>query len=73
VLEGQLDSPLSRWRWLLKWLLALPHLFVLALLVIAFTVLSIAAFFAILVSGRYPRPVFETNVGILRWGWRVGF
>ena len=73
VLEGQLDSPLSRWRWLLKWLLALPHLFVLALLMIAFTVLTIAAFFAILVSGRYPRPVFETNVGILRWGWRVGF
>jgi len=72
-LEGHLDPNLSRWQWLVKWFLAIPHFVVLALLWVAFVVLTIVAFFAILFTGRYPRSIFEFNVGVLRWTWRVSY
>lgn len=73
VLTGHLDPDLSRWQWLVKWFLAIPHFILLFFLWIAFFVLTVVAFFAILFTGRYPRAIFDFNVGVLRWNWRVHY
>jgi hypothetical protein len=72
-LEGELDATVSRWQWLVKWVLVIPHAIVLVLLWIALVASSVVAFFGILITGRYPRGIFDFNVGVLRWTWRVSF
>jgi hypothetical protein len=72
-IEAELDPDLSRWLWLVKWLLAIPHFIILSFLWIGFVVTTILAFFAIAFTGRYPRSLFEFNVGVMRWTWRVSY
>lgn len=72
-IEGEPTEPLSRWLWLVKWLLLIPHFICLALLFVTVVLATIAAFFVLLFTGRYPRGLFDWNVGFLRWSWRVSF
>jgi Domain of unknown function (DUF4389) len=69
---GELEHA-SRGLWLVKWLLIIPHVIILVFLWIAFFFVSVVAFFAILFTARYPRGMFDFNLGVLRWTWRVSF
>lgn len=65
------QQDLNRWMPLVKWLLAIPHYIVLAVLVVGAVVAILIAWFAILLTGRYPRALFDYVVGVGRWALRV--
>ena len=71
--KAELTEPLSPALWLVKWFLLIPHFFVLPFLCVGFAFSWIVALFAILFTGRYPRGLFDYNVGVMRWTWRVAF
>jgi hypothetical protein len=64
-------AELDRWLPLVKWFLAVPHYLALAVLSVGVLISVIGAWFAILLTGRYPRGLFDYVVGVLRWGLRV--
>jgi hypothetical protein len=66
------ERDLNRFLPLVKWLLAIPHYIVLFVLILAAIVAVVIAWFAILITGRYPRPLFDFVVGVGRWSLRVG-
>jgi len=72
-LEADLEPQLSRWLWLVKWFLLIPHFICLLFLWITLVLAALAAFFVLLFTGRYPRGLFDWNLGVLRWTWRVAF
>jgi hypothetical protein len=68
---NDVKQDLNRWLPLVKWLLAIPHIIVLAFLVLGALLAVIVAWFAILITGRYPQALFDYVVGVMRWGLRV--
>jgi hypothetical protein len=66
------ERDLNRWLPLIKWLLAIPHYFVLLFLNITTVFAGIVAWFAILATGRFPKGLFDFIVGVGRWNLRVG-
>jgi len=73
ALTASLEPGLSRWMWLVKWFLAIPHFVVLAFLWLGFVVATFVAGVAILFTGRYPEPLWRFSLGVLRWTWRVSY
>ena len=65
------EQDLNRWLPLVKWFLAIPHYVVLSVLVIGAMGATIAAWFSILFTGRYPKSLFDFVVGVGRWSLRV--
>ena len=65
------ENDLGRWMPVFKWLLAIPHYVVLAFLSVGAMFAVILAWFAIIFTGRYPRGLFDYNVGVSRWWLRV--
>ena len=69
--EAERQAEYNRFLPLIKWLLALPHYFVLVFLYLGAVVAVVIAWFAILFTGRYPRGIFDYLVGVGRWTNRV--
>jgi Inner membrane component of T3SS, cytoplasmic domain/Domain of unknown function (DUF4389) len=63
---------MARWRALVQWILAIPHLFILYFLFIAESIVIFIAFFAVLFTRKWPRGMFDFTVGIMRWRARAG-
>jgi hypothetical protein len=73
TVKGDLSAPPGRWLWLFKWLLIIPHAVIIAFLYLCWFVVVVIAFFAILITGKFPKGLFDFNAGVTRWSWRVEF
>jgi hypothetical protein len=64
-------EPLSRWKIFVKWLFAIPHYVILYFLGIAVSVVTLIAFFSILITKEYPPGLMRFAVGVRRWQLNV--
>jgi len=71
TVEADPQAEYSQFLPLAKWLLLIPHYVVLFLLGVAAGLVTFIAFFATIITGRYPRWMWELMVGVQRWGLRV--
>ena len=71
-LSASVDPVPGRWLWTVKWILLVPHVLLLTGLWAAFVLTTVVAGACVLLTQRYPRRLFDFNVGVLRWTWRVG-
>lgn len=67
VYEADMPENLSRWMWLVKWLLVIPHAIVLWFVIAVAIVATVIVWFAVLFTGKYPRGLFDFVAGTNRW------
>jgi Inner membrane component of T3SS, cytoplasmic domain/Domain of unknown function (DUF4389) len=73
-IDFQADYPeagIARWRALLHYIMVFPHAIVLFFVGIGVFFAWIAAWFAILITGKYPRGIFDFLAGAVKWSNRV--
>jgi len=70
-LELHADRHITRWRPLVQWLLAIPHLMIAWALRTMRQVLTLISFFTVLFTKRIPRPIFDVIVMTYRYEWRA--
>ena len=73
AVEGEYQERINRFLWLIKWILIIPNWFVLWIFSIPSIVTYPAAWLIIIITGRYPRWLWDYHFGLLRWGWRLNF
>ena len=73
AVDGEYQERINRFLWLIKWILAIPNWFVLSIFSIPTIVTYPAAWLIIIITGRYPRWLWDYHFGLLRWGWRLNF
>ncbi len=72
-LVGDYEERVSRFLWLIKWLLTIPHLIILAIVSIPTFLTLPVSWLAVVVLGRYPHLLWAYHAGLMRWAWRVNF
>ena len=67
----QRDTARNRLSVAFRIVLVIPHLIVIALLGLAWGLTSVIAWFAILLTGRFPAALYRFGAGVLQWNIRV--
>ena len=70
-MELRADLHITRWRPLVQWLLAIPHLMIAYALRFLRQILTLISFFAVLFTEQIPRQLFDAIVMTYRYEWRA--